>query len=74
MRWSLPLPAILALALVGCNGREGGETDPAALSNQAESLERAANATTDQLIEQIEEEAAAERPTTTAAATVNLSN
>jgi outer membrane PBP1 activator LpoA protein len=71
MKCSPLLPVILAVVLAGCNGKAGGETDPVALANQAESLERAANATTDQLIEQIEDEAAAERPVS---ATVNLSN
>ncbi|MBL0113967.1 MAG: hypothetical protein IPP45_00150 [Sphingomonadales bacterium] len=40
-------------------GQSGG-ADEAAIANQAESLERAANATTDQLIKQIEDGAKAE--------------
>jgi hypothetical protein len=74
MKPSLFPLALLPLVLAGCNGRAGGETDPTALANQAESLERAANATTDELIEQIEDEAAKEQPAPAATTTVNLSS
>ncbi len=46
----------LGLSLSACGSR-ALETDEAAIANQAESLERAANATTDQLIRQIEADA-----------------
>jgi hypothetical protein len=51
----------LFLLLTACGGpRE--ESDAASIANQAESLERAANATVDQQIKEIEAEAAAEAP------------
>lgn len=55
------------LLLAGCGGQVG-ESNEAAIANQAESLERAANATTDQMIAEIEnaakgEEAIAESAT-----------
>jgi hypothetical protein len=55
-----PLPGILCLSLIlaACSGRKDAASEEA-IANQAESLERAANATTDQLIEQIEAESAA---------------
>ena len=48
-----------ALLLSACGG-EVKESDEAAIANQAESLERAANATTDQMIREIEDDAKAE--------------
>lgn len=55
------------LLLAGCGGQVK-ESNEAAIANQAESLERAANATTDQMIGEIEngarrEEAVAESAT-----------
>lgn len=49
----------LCLMLSACGGQTN-QSDEAAIANQAESLERAANATSDQLIRQIEESARAE--------------
>lgn len=54
-------PLLLLLALAACNGGAVKESDEAAIANQAESLERAANATTDQLIKQMEDDASAEQ-------------
>lgn len=48
-----PLFALCAL-LTAC-GSQVQESNEAAIENQAESLEKAANATTDQLINQIEQ-------------------
>ncbi|MFO1239917.1 MAG: hypothetical protein U1E64_06155 [Sphingomonadaceae bacterium] len=48
-----PLFALCAL-LTACGGQVQ-ESNEAAIENQAESLEKAANATTDQLINQIEQ-------------------
>ena len=56
MRGWLILPA---LALAACGGPRA-ETDEASIANQAESLERAANATVDQQIRDIQDAAAAE--------------
>jgi hypothetical protein len=55
------------LLLAGCGGQVK-ESNEAAIANQAESLERAANATTDQMIGEIEntakrEEASAQNAT-----------
>ncbi len=50
---------ILFLLLAACGGQVT-ESDEAAIANQAESLERAANATTDQLILEIKNDALAE--------------
>ena len=55
----------LALLLTACSG-EVKESDEAAIANQAESLERAANATTDQIIRDIENDAKAEQAATSA--------
>ena len=52
-------PALLLLGLAACSAAE--EPSEEQIANQAESLERAANATTDQLIRQIDADAAAER-------------
>lgn len=67
--------AILAscLLLAGCGGQVT-ESDEAAIANQAESLERAANATTDQMIKQIEDGARAEEAAKAEAATPAASN
>ena len=54
-----------ALFLSACGG-EVKESDEAAIANQAESLERAANATTDQMIHEIENDAKAEEAVDTA--------
>jgi hypothetical protein len=51
-----------ALLLSACGG-EVKESEEAAIANQAESLERAANATTDQMIREIEDAAKAEEAT-----------
>lgn len=51
--------SILFLPLAACGGQVT-ESDEAAIANQAESLERAANATTDQLILEIKNDAMAE--------------
>lgn len=53
-----PLFALCAL-LAAC-GNQVRESNESAIENQAESLERAANATTDQLINQIEQGAKAD--------------
>ena len=50
---------IFCLLLAAC-GRQASESDEAAIANQAESFERAANATTDQLILEIKNDAMAE--------------
>lgn len=67
--------AILAasLLLAGCGGQVT-ESDDAAIANQAESLERAANATTDQMIKQIEDGARAEAAAEAGAPTSAASN
>lgn len=57
------IQSLIAVAIIstlpGCGGQVE-ESDDAAIANQAESLERAANATTDQLIKEIEESAKSE--------------
>ena len=50
---------IFCLLLAACGG-QASESSDAAIANQAESLERAANATTDQLILEIKNDAKAE--------------
>lgn len=50
---------LLSLSIAACSGSRD-EASEEAISNQAESLERAANATTDQMIKQIEDESAAD--------------
>ena len=57
--WAVRAILASSLLLSGCGGQVAG-ADEAAIANQAESLERAANATTDQLIKQIEDGAKAE--------------
>lgn len=52
-------PTLLLLCLAACSGNKD-EASEDAIENQAESLERAANATTDQMIKQIEDETAAD--------------
>lgn len=49
----------LLFLLAGCGGQVK-ESNESVIANQAESLERAANATTDQMIKEIENSAAAE--------------
>ena len=51
----------LCLALAACGGPVKESSD-AELANQAESLERAANATTDQMIRDLEARSRAESP------------
>ena len=58
-RHQMKVALILFLLLAAC-GRQMTESDEAAIANQAESLERAANATTDQLILEIKNDALAE--------------
>ncbi len=50
----MPPLFVLCILLSAC-GSQVQESNEAAIENQAESLEKAANATTDQLIKQIEE-------------------
>ena len=55
----MKVASIAFLLLTACGGQVA-ESDEAAIANQAESLERAANATTDQLILEIKNDANAE--------------
>ena len=65
---------ILALCVLLCGcGRQVKESNEAAIANQAESLERAANATTDQIIGDIEN-AARREEASAATATVKSAN
>ena len=50
---------ILALLLAGCGGGQGGESDPAEITNRAESLQKAADETTDALVNQLNAEGVA---------------
>ena len=51
--------ALLAALLLGaCNGGQGGESDPAVIANHAESLQKAADETTDALVNQLDAEGA----------------
>ncbi len=52
--------ALILFPLLAACGGQVTESDEAAIANQAESLERAANATTDQLILEIKNDALAE--------------
>jgi hypothetical protein len=61
------------LLLAGCGGQVK-ESNESAIANQAESLERAANATTDQMIKQIEDGAKADAAAEAGAATPPASN
>ncbi len=54
-RPALPLLAGLLILLTGCN-RTPGESDDATVANRATALERAADQTTDAMINQINEE------------------
>ena len=63
----------LFLLLAACGGRTT-ESDEAAIANQAESLERAANATTDQLILEIKNDAMAEDAASAATTAAPASN
>ena len=56
----LILPCALCLLLTACGGAVT-ESNESAIANQAESLERAANATTDQMIREIEASGKAEQ-------------
>ena len=57
--------ALLAIALASC-GEQPQEATDADIANRAESLERAADATTDQLIAEIEAQTKAETAAETA--------
>lgn len=61
------------LLLAGCGGQVK-ESNESAIANQAESLERAANATTDQMIKQIEDGAKADAAEEAGATTSPASN
>ncbi len=61
------------LFLTGCGGQVT-ESNESAIANQAESLERAADATTDQMIKEIEDSAKAEEPGTTETPATAASN
>jgi len=61
------------LFLAGCGGQVA-ESNESAIANQAESLERAADATTDQMIKEIEESARAEEPGATETPATAVSN
>ena len=50
---------VMCLLLAGCGGK-AKESNESAIANQADSLERAANATTDQMIGEIEDSAKAD--------------
>lgn len=54
MQRSLVLTVLLALA--GCQGGQVAESDPAEIGNRAASLQRAAEATTDELVNQVDAE------------------
>ena len=64
--------ALIFCVLLAACGRQASESDEAAIANQAESLERAANATTDQLILQIKNDAKAEEAASAANASAPM--
>ncbi len=69
-RWRC-LGVVAALTITGCQSGPVVESDAATIQNRAETLQRAADATTDDLIGQIDQESATATASASNAADVN---